>query len=285
MAEAGGSTGGSPLRAVVCDDEPAAREAIRSLLSDDPGIRVVGEAGSGSEAVRVVRREAPDLLFLDIQMPDHDGFQVLELLGADIPPAVVFVTAYDEHAVRAFEVHALDYLLKPFGRGRLLAAVERARGHLESGRVVDVHRTLLRSLGQEPGRAAGALEEETPPGSAIGAEGPPVPERLAVRKGRRVILVPVEEIRWVGADGDYVRLHTADADHLVSARLGTLEKMLAPAGFLRIHRSTLVRIRLVRQVVPAGEGGGSVILDDGVGLRVARSRWDELTEALGLSGS
>lgn len=280
MVDPGHAGAADPIRAVICDDEPAAREAVRTLLPDDAGIRIVGEAGSGTEAVEVIRACSPDLLFLDVQMPDLDGFEVLEELGEAAPPAVIFVTAYDRHALDAFEVHALDYLLKPFGRPRLVRSVERARRHLEAGRALEVGRAMGGT-----GREGSALD---PPAelerdrSRWSSEPSGEASRLAVRKGSRIVLVPVDEIGWMRADGDYVRIHTGDEEHLVSARMGDMEERLGPRGFLRIHRSILVRTDRIREVVPDGEGGGAVILDDGVRLRVARSRWDELGGALGI---
>jgi len=259
-------------RAVVADDEPVAREAVVTLLAEQPALELVGEAGSGDEAVAVVRRAKPDLLFLDVQMPGGDGFAVLQRLGDEVPPGVVFVTAFDEHALRAFEVHALDYVVKPFGRPRFAAAVARAVARLEAEEALSLKRTLERLV-------AGRLEDTEPPGELARA-GPSGPDRLAVRHGSRTVLVPVEEVDWIEADGDYARIHAGSRSHLVSARLQGLEAMLEARGFLRIHRSLLVRVARVAELHREDDGGGSVVLQDGVRLRVARGRWEALERAL-----
>jgi two-component system LytT family response regulator len=262
-----------PFRAVVADDEPVARAAVVTLLAREPAVTLVGEAGSGAEAVAAVRSLRPDLLFLDVQMPAGDGFQVLEALGSDVPPAVVFVTAFDEHAVRAFEVHALDYLVKPFGRPRFAAAVARAVARLRAEQALSHRRTLealvaTRRTGETPGR----LE----PGSAR-------PERLAVRTGTRTLLVEVKDLDWIDAEGDYARLHAQGRVHLVSTRLHVLEELLDPAAFVRIHRSVIVSLARVRELEREEDGGGAVVLAGGVRLRVSRSRWEALERALRLA--
>lgn len=236
----------------MIDDEPAARDAVATLLRAEPAIRLVGSAANGEEAVAVVRRLKPDLLFLDIQMPDASGFDVLESLGADVPRGVIFVTAHDEHAIQAFEVHALDYVLKPFGRPRFHAAVARA---VERLRELDPP-TLRKTI------------------AAI--------QRLAVRTGSRVLLVPVEKIHWIEASGDYVRVHTVNESHLVDLRMHALERGLDARDFLRIHRSCIVRLSCIAELHRESDGGGTAITGDGVRLRVARTRWDALEEALGL---
>jgi two-component system LytT family response regulator len=263
------------FRALVVDDEPAAREAVVALLADFAPIEVAGQAGSGDEAVAATRRLRPDLLFLDVQMPGRDGFGVLEELGADVPRAVVFVTAFDEHALRAFEVHALDYVVKPFGRPRFAAAVERALARLEADEALSLRRTL----------AAAALSCGSPaPEGELAApsadRGPAA--RLALRLGPRTLLLPVEELDWVEADGDYVRLHAGDGAHFVAGRLSALEERLDPSHFLRIHRSLIVRLDRVRELRREADGGGCVVLHDGVRLRVARGRWEALEQALRL---
>lgn len=267
------------FRAVVVDDEPTAREVVTSFLADESAVEVVGEAGDGDAAVAMIRRLRPDLLFLDVQMPDRDGFGVLEALGEDVPPGVVFVTAHDEHALRAFEVHALDYLLKPFGRPRFTAAVARALRKLEAEDALAERRTLNALLeGRRVG--AGSAAELTPsPGDA---PTPTTPRRLGVRMGTRTLLVPVEDVDWAEADGDYVRLHTSTSVHLLAARLHALEEALGRDGFLRIHRSVLVRLDRVRELHRDPDGGGHVLLQDNVRLRVARGRWEDLETALKL---
>lgn len=265
------------FRALVADDEPVAREAVRTLLREQTAIEVVGEAASGDEAIRCVRRLQPDLLFLDVQMPGRDGFEVLEALGADVPRGVVFVTAFDEHALRAFDVHALDYVVKPFGRPRFAAAVARAVARLRAEDAASLRRTLA--------ALARSRRPSAVPGQLAGgdAEARAYPERLAVRVDQRIVLVPVAELDWVESEGDYVRLHAGDAAHFVAARTQALERLLDPKRFLRIHRSVIVNLARVRELERDDDGGGAVRLGDGVRLRVARARWTSLEKALGLS--
>lgn len=266
---------GGRFRALVVDDEPVAREAVRTLLREEPAVEIVGEAGSGDEAIRCVRRLRPDLLFLDVQMPGRDGFEVLEALGPDVPRGVVFVTAFDEHALRAFDVHALDYVVKPFGRPRFAAAVARAVARLRAEDAVSLGRTLA-ALARS--RAAPEKAGEL----SLDAEGPPHPERLAVKVGARIVLVAVADVDWVESDGDYVRLHAKGASHFVATRTQALERLLDPKRFLRIHRSVIVNLGRVRELERDDDGGGAVLLGDGVRLRVARARWESLERALGI---
>lgn len=271
-----------PVRAVVVDDEPAAREAIRALLAAEPRVEIVGEAGNGEEAVELVTRLAPDLLFLDVQMPDRDGFGVLAALGEDVPPGIIFVTAHDEHAIRAFEVHALDYLLKPFGRRRFEGAVSRALERLAAADALSMRRTLEQFTTRRDRGEPGQLGVHTA-GAAPGTRsGDPLPRRLAVRNGTRVVLLDVESIDWVEAEGDYVRLHSGDAAHLAGERLHVLDRLLGPAGFLRIHRSVLVNTARLRELHREADGGATAVLQNGVQLRVSRSRRADVERALGL---
>jgi two-component system, LytTR family, response regulator len=259
------------FRALVADDEPMARDAVRALLADQPAVEVVGEAASGGETVAAVRRLRPDLLFLDVQMPDGDGFAALDALGADVPRGVVFVTAFDEHALRAFEVHALDYVVKPFGRPRFDAAVARAVARLQAEDALSLRSTLEALLAGKASRDPGTLA----PGSAR-------PENLAVRVGTRTLLVPVADVDWIESDGDYARIHAAGKVHLVNARMHALEDLLDPRRFLRVHRSVIVALARVAELQRDEDGGGAVVLRSGVRLRVARGRWDELERALAI---
>jgi two-component system LytT family response regulator len=276
-------TESAPLRAVVVDDEPDARDVVRTLLAGHEKIRVAGEATNGREAVDVVRRERPDLLFLDVQMPDLDGFGVLEALGADVPRGVVFVTAHDEHAIRAFELHALDYVLKPFGRPRFDAAVARAIERLDALDALTLQRTLAsmaddrRARDEPPGELSLTHREG---GTAVPRSAPL--QRIGVRNGSRVVVVDVDGIDWIEADGDYVRIHAGKASHLVLQRMHALEEALDPAAFVRVHRSVIVNVARVRELHRDADGGGSVVLKDGVRLRVSRARWGELEGALGM---
>ena len=295
-SDAGSDVVGDVVRAVVVDDEPAARQTILTLLAGREDVRVVGEATNGREAVEVVRRERPDLLFLDVQMPDQDGFGVLETLGDEVPRGVVFVTAHDEHAIRAFEVHALDYVLKPFGRPRFAAAVARALERLRALDALTLQRTLSsmaadRRTGHEtagdlalgPAEPSFGSVPSGPGSSGTAPSAPPHPtKRIGVRTGARVALVDVDAIDWVEALGDYARLHVAKQTHLVSRRMHDLELVLAGGRFLRIHRSLIVNLDRIRELHRESDGSGTIVLSGGVRLRVARGRWDALQQALGV---
>jgi two-component system LytT family response regulator len=272
------------VRTVVVDDEPVAREAVLTLLESEPAVEVVGEAGNGREAVDVIRGTRPDLLFLDVQMPDLDGFQVLERLGDDVPRAVVFVTAFDQHALRAFEVHALDYLLKPFGKPRFRAAVARALDRLGADESLTLRRTLASMADSAAGNDPAGVIATEPGTSAPDAEAPRTyPRRLAVRTGEKLVLVDVKTIDWVEAFGDYVRIHTGRTKHLVAERMHAIERLLDPRRFLRVHRSIIVRLDGIRELAREPDGSGAIVLQGGVRLRVARGRWDALEQALDIA--
>jgi two-component system, LytTR family, response regulator len=269
------------VRAVVVDDEPTAREAVMTLLAEHPTVEVVGEATNGKEAVQLVRRLRPDLLFLDIQMPDQDGFRVLEALGDDVPRGIVFVTAHDEHAIRAFDVHALDYVLKPFGRPRFKAAVTRALEGLRAMDALTLHRTLASmAADRADSRPAGEL--------SVGETANDVDEkprtaplrRIGVRNGSKITLVDVEAIDWVEASGDYARIHAGKHAYLVSQRMHALERLLEAREFVRVHRSLIVNVKRIRELHREPDGGGTLVLTDGVRLRVARGRWESMERAL-----
>lgn len=265
------------VRAVIVDDEPAAREAVRHLLAEHHDIVVVGEAANGAEAIDVLRELRPDLVFLDIQMPDEDGFAVLRALGDDGPRGVIFVTAHDQHAVRAFEVHALDYLLKPFGRPRFAATVQRALDRLQALDALTLRRTL-ESMADDRLRAGLATVEVPEPDEAASP-----PSRIGVRTGGRLVLVDVKDIDWVEASGDHARLHVGRQSWVIAQRMNTLERLLRSGAFVRIHRSLIVNLGRIRELHREADGAGTVVLQDGVRLRVARGRWEALQAALGMA--
>jgi len=269
------------VRAVVVDDEPTAREVVMTLLAEHPTVQVVGEATNGMEAVQLVRRLRPDLLFLDIQMPDQDGFRVLETLGDDVPRGVVFVTAHDEHAIRAFDVHALDYVLKPFGRPRFKAAVTRALEGLRALDALTLQRTLASIAADRhaDSRPAGELSIADT-GEGEGKVRAPGPRRIGVRNGSKITLVDVDAIDWVEASGDYARIHAAKHTYLVSQRMHALERLLEAREFVRVHRSLIVNVKRIRELHREPDGGGTLVLTDGVRLRVARGRWESMERAL-----
>jgi two-component system, LytTR family, response regulator len=239
------------IRTLIVDDETAARERIASLLAAEPDVAIVGECENGAQAVAAVRAQKPDLMFLDIQMPEVDGFEVLRRLGRDLP-VVVFVTAFDRYAVKAFEVHALDYLLKPFKPARLAAAVAHAREHLAAhgeGALTERIRALL--------DARSATE--------------PVPlTRVTVRQGERVRFIKTNDIDWIEASGNYVVLHVAGEKHTLRETLGAFEAKLAPKQFLRLSRSAIVNLERVRAAEAGFNEEHFVLLNDGTRLTMTR---------------
>lgn len=251
------------IRVLIVDDEPPARRRIRDLLEEEPDVDVVGECRDGAQAVATLEAVAPDLVFLDVQMPEMDGFEVVRALGPERVPAVVFVTAYDRYAVQAFEVHALDYLLKPFDRERFRAAVQRAREALRRPP----------EAGPDP-RVLALLETLQPP--------PHYPDRIPVRSGPRIRLVPVDEVDYFRAEDNYVRLCVGERSHLVRETLAGLEARLDPARFLRIHRSLIVNRSRIREVEPLFAGEYVVTLADGTRLTSGRSFRDRIRDALHL---
>lgn len=240
------------LTALIVDDEPLARERLRTLLVTEPDLEVIGECVNGREAIAAVKKQRPDLLFLDIQMPEVDGFQTLTQLAAPLP-AVIFVTAFDEHAVKAFEVHALDYLLKPFKPARLRAAIARAREQLGA----------KKSGGDDASRRILALLEER-------AAKPEYLARIAVRDRDKVHFVKTTAIDWIEASGNYLVLHVGKENHVLRETLTSLEAQLSPKEFFRLNRSALVNVDRVRHVEPAFNDEHIVVLADGTKLTLTR---------------
>jgi two-component system, LytTR family, response regulator len=248
------------IRTLIVDDEPPARELISTLLRDEPGIELVGQCGNGSDAVAAIRKESPDLVFLDVQMPGLDGFDVLSALGSQRLPLIVFVTAYDKHAVRAFEVHAVDYLLKPFEYARLHESVQRARDYLQKN-----------SSEAYQNRLVGLLED-------IQAK-PQLWERLVIREAGRVIFLRIDEIDWIEAEGNYLRLHLGKSSYLLRETMAAAEERLALKKFVRLSRSTLVNLERIKEWQPLFHGDSAIILHDGTRLtltRVYREQFDRL---------
>lgn len=269
------------VRAVIVDDEPSARDVVKTLLEEHPTVQVVGEATNGNDAVRLVRHLRPDLLFLDIQMPDQDGFRVLDALGDDVPRGIVFVTAHDEHAIRAFDVHALDYVLKPFGRPRFNAAVTRALEGLRAMDALTLQRTLASmAADRADSLPAGELSIGEPQAEGDNKARVTTPRRIGVRNGAKTTLVDVDAIDWVEASGDYARIHAGKHAYLVSQRMHALERLLEAREFVRVHRSLIVNVKRVRELHREPDGGGTLVLSNGVRLRVARGRWESMERAL-----
>jgi two-component system LytT family response regulator len=255
-------TDGKPIRVLLVDDEPLAREMIREMLKDDAEASVVGECVNGREAIEAIQEHDPDLIFLDVQMPEIGGFEVLEALKSVHVPHVIFVTAYDQYAVRAFEVHALDYLLKPFDRERFDSAWRRAKAHILSTRNGEMDQRIL------------AILEELKAGSKY-------LERLVIKSGGRVFFLDTDDIDWIEAEGNYVSVHTGKKSHLLRETISSLEAQLDPKKFLRIHRSSIVKIDRIKELQPWFHGEYRVILLDGTQLTLSRNYRENLQEALG----
>jgi two-component system LytT family response regulator len=247
------------IRAVIVDDEPTARRGVRLLLERDRSVDVVGEASGGAEAAELIRRERPDLAFLDVQMPGCDGFEALSKIGPNAAPAVVFVTAYDEHALRAFEVNAVDYLLKPYDDARFAAALQRAKDEVRRRQVEHVNARLVQLLD---------YLQRTSPRGANAAEEPA--DRIMIKSSGEILFLKVEEIDWIEAEGDYMKFHVGGRAHLMRETMARLEARLDPKRFIRIHRSTIVNLDRVQKLSPAFAGDYVVILRDGTKLKLSR---------------
>lgn len=261
------------------DDEPLARARIRNLLRDRPGYALAGEAANGSEALAAIIERRPDLVFLDVQMPDLDGFGVLERLArcGHTAPLVVFVTAYDRYALRAFQVHALDYLLKPFDDERFDEMLAWVGEHLERERMQEFGRrlvALVEDYHEQPRNLAHSVLSST--SSPPSASAPAPLSRLAIKSGGRVKMIEADEIDWISADGYYARLHVRGESFLVRETLQHLETALDRRHFRRIHRSTIVNLSRIRELQPQSHGEYAVILRDGTRLKLSRSYRDNL---------
>jgi two-component system LytT family response regulator len=252
------------VRTLIVDDEPLARERIRQLLAEEADMEILGECEDGLTALETIRAQRPDLVFLDVQMPELDGFGLLAQLDPAALPAIVFITAHDQFALRAFEVHAIDYLLKPFDQERFKAALGRARTWL-ARRGTDRLDEKLTSLLADLRGPAGSKTQD----------------RIAVKSGGRVILLKAEEIDWVEAADNYVSLHVGPAAHLLRETMNSLEQRLPADQFLRISRSTIVNLERVRELQPLFHGEYAVILNDGTRLTLSRGYRDRLSVLLG----
>jgi two-component system LytT family response regulator len=254
------------IRTLIVDDEPLARQNIHALLKDDPEIEIVGESGSGAEALRAIAKQSPDLLFLDIQMPELNGFDVLERIEAERLPVVIFVTAFDHYAIQAFEVHALDYLLKPFDDARFEKALRQAKAQIEQREINQLSKRLISLL----------EDRERPPEKPRGA----YLTRLMVKSASRVFFLKVDEVDWVEAADYYVKLHVGRKGHLLRESMSDLEARLDPDKFMRIHRSAIVNLDRVKEMHPLFNGEYVVILHDGTELKLSRSRREQLQQLL-----
>ncbi|MFP5262698.1 MAG: LytR/AlgR family response regulator transcription factor [Blastocatellia bacterium] len=250
------------IRALIVDDEPLARRRLRRRLNYHADVDVIGECANGREAIDAIRAGRPDIVFLDVQMPEMDGFAVMEALEADALPLVIFVTAYDQYALRAFEVYALDYLLKPFDRQRFDKALQRAKARLRADKGSEINQ-----------RALALLEELKARTSHL--------ERLIVKSGGRAFFLKTEEIDWIEAEGKYVRLHVGKESHLLRETISSLEAQLDPKRFPRIHRSTIVNIDRIRELQPWFHNEYRVLLRDGTQLMLSRGCRKKLGDLLG----
>ena len=251
------------IRTVIVDDEPLARERMRTLLDTEEDVEIVGEAKDGVEAVETILGQSPDLVFLDVQMPKLDGFEVIQTVGAERMPPVVFVTAYDQHALRAFEVQALDYLLKPFDRDRFRGTLRRVRKQIDSLENGDISRRLI------------ALVRD------LKNDRPSKAERLVVKSGGRLFFLRADEIDWIEAAGNYVRLHVGTEAHLLRETMNSIESRLRPETFFRVHRSHIVNIERIKELQPWFNGEYVVILRNGTKLTLSRGYREKLQERLG----
>jgi two-component system LytT family response regulator len=261
------------ISAIIVDDEPLARRRIRTLLGRERDIELLEECADGTSAVEAIRRHRPNLVFLDVQMPEMNGFAVLRALGPELTAAVVFVTAYEQFSLRAFDVHALDYLLKPFHRRRFQEALRRVRQRFNNERELADVRVRLAAL-------LDAADGEASDGADAFRSGPI--ERLAVRTATKVAIVRVREIDWVQGDGNYVRLHVGSAVHLLRQTMKALVGQLDPTLFIRIHHSCIVNVERVRELQPWSHGDYVVILDSGKRLMSSRTYSNNLRRAFAL---
>jgi two-component system LytT family response regulator len=251
------------IRTVIVDDEPSARRGLRLLLDRDPEMRVVGEAASGEEALKLIRQERPDLVLLDVQMPAGDGFEVLKGIERQAMPAVIFVTAYDEYALRAFDVNAVDYLLKPYDDARFSEALRRGKDAVRSRRTVPIDERITRLVDY--------LQQGAPPGLS---------DRILLRSSGEVFFLKPEEIDWIEAEGDYMKFHVAGRTHLMRETMVRLSSRLDARRFVRIHRSTIVNIDRVHKLSPSYAGDYTVHLRDGTKLKLSRGFHDNLAGIL-----
>lgn len=264
------------IRVLVIDDEPLARSGLTELCRQRPDLEVVGECSDGRVAVEAVKQLEPDLLLLDVQMPEMDGFEVLRAVGPDNMPHVIFITAYDEFAVRAFEVNALDYILKPFDDERFWEAIDRAKRAIRDWNLGELSRRLLGLLDITAEHDAGSITPRSGPADQFLS-------RIAVKDAGRVFFVRVDEILWIEAANYYVKLHIAGRVHLLRESMNSLESRLNPARFFRVSRSAIVNLDRVRELQPFSRGSQIVILDNGARVKLSHSRREKLEHMLGQS--
>lgn len=250
------------IRTLIIDDEPLAREKLRRFLEGESDFEVVAECRDGRQALLTIEREKPDLVSLDVQMPEMDGFEVLDNVPEDELPTVVFVTAYDQYAIKAFDVHAVDYLLKPFDRERFQKALKRARTEVERRQAGEMRDKLMALLAD------------------VDTRRPRYRERLIVKTSGRVVFLKTDDLDWVDAAGNYVKLHVGGESHMLRETMGRIEERLDPEKFLRIHRSTIVNIERIQELQQQFHGDYLVVLKNGQRLTLSRSYRDRVQELL-----
>src|SRR5215203_2886687 len=256
------------IRTLIVDDEPLARRNLRLLLEKDPQIEILEECRNGREAVKAINTLSPDLIFLDIQMPAMDGFDVLQRVGPEHIHAIIFVTAFDQYALKAFDVHALDYLLKPFDDDRFAHALERAKSQIQSREINNLSGQLLSLLEERENEQKGPAQHQN------------YLTRLMIKVSGRVVLLKVDEIDFIEADGNYAKLHVGRKAHLLREKMHDLEGRLDPSTFVRIHRSTIVNLDRIKEMHPHFNGDYIVVLEDGRQLKLSRSRREQLEARL-----
>jgi two-component system LytT family response regulator len=250
------------IRILIVDDEPLARERIRTLLEDEPDIELLGECDNGAAAVQSIQQQKPDLVFLDVQMPEMGGFDVIDQIKGPPMPAVIFVTAHDQFALKAFEVHALDYLLKPFDRERFHKALHRAIDSIKRRQTDDLSHRL-----------SALLSEVKPPEARQ--------DRIAIKSSGRVVFLRLDEVDWIEAADNYVSLHVANETHLHRETMTAMEERLKGGKFMRISRSTIVNVDRIKELQPLFHGEYSVILRNGTRLTLSRGYREKLDDLLG----
>lgn len=266
------------IRTLIVDDEPLAREGVMAMLAADPEIEVVGTCGDGQSAVVAIRSLQPDLVFLDVQMPKRDGFEVLADLKREERPVVIFVTAYDKYAIKAFDIHAIDYLLKPFRDARFVAALTRAKREIQQSRVL--------GIGQKVEQLLSYVHEVIQKGDIPRPAGTPIApaaepaDRVVLKTGSDLHFIKTADIIWVESQADFVKVHTTGSAQLVRETLQSLEQRVDPAKFLRIHRSSLVNLEHVKKVTPALYGDYTVLMSDDSKLRLSRKNRGKLKQLI-----
>jgi two-component system LytT family response regulator len=256
------------IRTLIVDDEPLAREGVRLMIEGDDDIEVVGEARDGTSALKAIRALRPALVFLDVQMPGLTGIEVLDQTDAAWMPVVVFVTAYDQYAIQAFERSAIDYVLKPFDDERFAKALQRAKRQVRQRKAGELNRKLMALLD--------GFRTEGAPAGGVANQGEKWLTRLAIKSAGRIVFLRAEEIDWIGAADYYVELHVGGKAHLLREAMTKLEARLDPAKFLRIHRSAIVNVDRVQEIRASAHGDGAVVLRDGTKLKLSRSHRDKL---------